>query len=175
MLAQKLVLPVKSSMNCDAARRKWSIGLAEIWRGFKNDRGTDSDGTKGKRRGGSLENIPAIFFRMNKRTFVSRCTVGEKMRESSVRTDDERKQRTPSVFQCERSHVHLRDERLQSTHEEVRRTMRRTELIPELHVLSAAVVTNFCQFTEQTRLTASSQPDRKKIADTRVATRNIRR
>jgi len=86
MLAQKLVLPVKSSVNCDAARRKRSIGPAKIWRGFKNDRGTDSDGTKRKRcqadRSRIFSNI--FFIRINVRLRLMNRR-REKMRESSAR------------------------------------------------------------------------------------------
>jgi len=57
-------------------------------RGFKNDRGTDSDGTKRKR---IVREYSSDIFCMNKRTFVPRCIVGEQMRESPGWADDEAK------------------------------------------------------------------------------------
>lgn len=66
MLAQKLVLPVKSSMNCDAERRKRSIALAEVWgRGSGDLKMIEEQivaGPKENGAGGSLENIPRNIF-----------------------------------------------------------------------------------------------------------------
>lgn len=135
---------------------------AEVWRGFKNDRGTDSGGTKRKRRDRLFENISAIFFRTNKRTYVrSPC-----WRENAgINRLGGRKQRTLSVFQCEireRSRVHLRDERPQSAHEEVSWTMDGINSRVRATCSTHRHCNEFCQFTEQTRLTVSSRPGRKK-------------
>lgn len=136
-------------------------------------------GQKENGAAGSLENIPAIFFRMNKRTYVlfPRRAVGEKMRESPGWADDERKQRTLSIFECEireRSRVHLRDERPLSAHEEVSRTTDGINSRARAICSTRRHCNEFCQFTEQTCLAASSRP-KKKAANARVATQTIRR